>query len=176
MQYSPPGGTVGRTIAWLFGEEPEVQIKDDLRRFKQLVETGERLEPIAAQRVETDGDAMESRRAKRVGVRREQHTVGRHRQIADFRPRREQLDQPRQIAAEQRLAAGDSHAVHALRREDIDQRRDLLEVEDVLPRQPRIVGLGHAVLAAQVAPVGDRHPQAAQRTAEAIQDHASIIP
>ncbi len=41
MQYSPPGGTVGRTIAWLFGEEPDVQIKDDLRRFKQLVETGE---------------------------------------------------------------------------------------------------------------------------------------
>jgi uncharacterized membrane protein len=29
------------TIAKLFGEEPEQQLGDDLRRFKQLMETGE---------------------------------------------------------------------------------------------------------------------------------------
>jgi uncharacterized membrane protein len=39
--YTPPGGTFGRTIAKLFGEEPDQQVRDDLRRFKQLVETGE---------------------------------------------------------------------------------------------------------------------------------------
>jgi uncharacterized membrane protein len=41
LEYHPPAGTVGRVLAYLFGEEPEQQVKDDLRRFKQLVETGE---------------------------------------------------------------------------------------------------------------------------------------
>ncbi|MFB2922438.1 MULTISPECIES: SRPBCC family protein [Aerosakkonema] len=41
MEYNPPGGVVGSAIAKLFGEEPEQQIVSDLRRFKQLMETGE---------------------------------------------------------------------------------------------------------------------------------------
>lgn len=41
LEYAPPAGRVGRAIAWVFGEEPEQQIRDDLRRFKQLMETGE---------------------------------------------------------------------------------------------------------------------------------------
>jgi uncharacterized membrane protein len=41
LYYSPPAGAVGRGIARLFGEEPEQQIREDLRRFKQLMETGE---------------------------------------------------------------------------------------------------------------------------------------
>lgn len=41
LEYRPPAGGVGRNIAWLFGEEPEQQIHEDLHRFKQLMETGE---------------------------------------------------------------------------------------------------------------------------------------
>jgi uncharacterized membrane protein len=41
LQYSPPAGSIGRGIAWMFGEEPDQQIHDDLRRVKQLLETGE---------------------------------------------------------------------------------------------------------------------------------------
>jgi uncharacterized membrane protein len=41
MVYNPPGGLVGAGIARLFGEEPGQQIKGDLRRFKQVLETGE---------------------------------------------------------------------------------------------------------------------------------------
>lgn len=41
IEYNPPGGTLGATIAKLFGEEPEQQAGDDLRRFKQLMEAGE---------------------------------------------------------------------------------------------------------------------------------------
>jgi uncharacterized membrane protein len=41
MQYDPPAGRLGATIAKLFGEEPQQQVNDDLRRFKQLLETGE---------------------------------------------------------------------------------------------------------------------------------------
>lgn len=41
LEYSPPGGQVGRWVAKLFGEEPEIQIRDDLRKVKRLLETGE---------------------------------------------------------------------------------------------------------------------------------------
>jgi uncharacterized membrane protein len=41
LEYLPPAGRIGRRIAQLFGEEPAQQIKDDLRRVKQLLETGE---------------------------------------------------------------------------------------------------------------------------------------
>jgi uncharacterized membrane protein len=41
MQYSPPGGAVGAAVAKLFGEEPNQQVRDDLRRLKQVLETGQ---------------------------------------------------------------------------------------------------------------------------------------
>jgi uncharacterized membrane protein len=41
LQYSPPGGKAGALIARLLGEEPAQQIDEDLRHFKQLIETGE---------------------------------------------------------------------------------------------------------------------------------------
>jgi uncharacterized membrane protein len=41
LQYNPPGGAIGALFARLWGEEPSVQIECDLRRFKQLMETGE---------------------------------------------------------------------------------------------------------------------------------------
>ena len=41
MEYAPPGGAATAAIAKLFGEEPEQQIGDDLRRFKMLMEAGE---------------------------------------------------------------------------------------------------------------------------------------
>lgn len=39
--YDPPAGVVGKVIAKLFQREPAVQARRDLRRFKQLMETGE---------------------------------------------------------------------------------------------------------------------------------------
>ncbi|MEP6888407.1 MAG: SRPBCC family protein [Nitrospirales bacterium] len=41
LEYEPIGGVFGVTVAKLFGEEPGQQIGEDLRRFKQLMETGE---------------------------------------------------------------------------------------------------------------------------------------
>jgi uncharacterized membrane protein len=41
LEYSVPGGGVTAAIASLFGENPEQQVGDDLRRFKMLMETGE---------------------------------------------------------------------------------------------------------------------------------------
>ena len=41
LQYDPPAGKLGATVAWLLGQEPSQTIREDLRRFKQLMETGE---------------------------------------------------------------------------------------------------------------------------------------
>jgi uncharacterized membrane protein len=41
MRYTPPGGSIGKGLAKLFQREPGIQARRDLRRFKQLMETGE---------------------------------------------------------------------------------------------------------------------------------------
>jgi uncharacterized membrane protein len=41
LDYNPPGGVLGAAVARLFGEEPNQQVAGDLRRFKQVIETGE---------------------------------------------------------------------------------------------------------------------------------------
>ena len=41
LDYIPPAGRLGKWVAKLFGEEPQQQIKEDLRIFKRVMETGE---------------------------------------------------------------------------------------------------------------------------------------
>jgi uncharacterized membrane protein len=41
MRYSLPAGKVGESVARYFGEDPHQALGDDLRRFKQVAETGE---------------------------------------------------------------------------------------------------------------------------------------
>ncbi|MHA3701349.1 SRPBCC family protein [Jatrophihabitans sp. YIM 134969] len=41
LSYDLPGGALGKAVAKYFGEEPSQQLDDDLRRFKQVFETGE---------------------------------------------------------------------------------------------------------------------------------------
>jgi uncharacterized membrane protein len=41
ITYDPPAGVMGATIAKLFGKEPGQQVESDLRRLKQVLETGE---------------------------------------------------------------------------------------------------------------------------------------
>ena len=41
LEYDIPGGAVGKAVAKYFGEEPHQQLDDDLRRLKQVLETGE---------------------------------------------------------------------------------------------------------------------------------------
>ncbi len=41
LRYDPPGGRLGASVARLFGEDPDTQVADDLRRFKQVMEAGD---------------------------------------------------------------------------------------------------------------------------------------
>ncbi len=57
LKYDPPGGVIGAAIAKLFGENPEQQIDEDLRRFKQLMEAGE----VATTEGQTSGRAASAK-------------------------------------------------------------------------------------------------------------------
>ncbi len=59
LQYNPAGGHITSAVARLFGEEPDQQIHDDLRRFKQLMEVGE----IVTNEGQPSGRAAEARGA-----------------------------------------------------------------------------------------------------------------
>ena len=41
LDYIPPLGKLGALVAKLYGEEPDIQVEEDLSRFKALMETGE---------------------------------------------------------------------------------------------------------------------------------------
>ncbi|MBN6054634.1 SRPBCC family protein [Nonomuraea sp. RK-328] len=41
LEYGAPGRKLAAAVARMFGEHPEQQARDDLRRFKQVMETGE---------------------------------------------------------------------------------------------------------------------------------------
>jgi uncharacterized membrane protein len=41
LRYDPPAGKLGATLSKILGEDPAVQVQEDLRRLKMLVETGE---------------------------------------------------------------------------------------------------------------------------------------
>lgn len=41
LEYVAPAGRMGRWVARLFGEEPQRQVREDLRSFKRIMETGE---------------------------------------------------------------------------------------------------------------------------------------
>jgi hypothetical protein len=58
----------------------------------------------------------------------------------------------------------------------LNEPLNLLEVEEVLPRQPDILRLGHAVLAPEVAAIGHRYAQRAQRPTVCVELHVSIMP
>lgn len=62
--YEPPGGKLGQALAWLSGEEPGRQIADDLRRFKQMIETGQVTTTSgqpSARKPDTESDSEDAR-------------------------------------------------------------------------------------------------------------------
>ena len=144
---------------------------DPLEHAIELVESRQAAEPFGMQRVEADGQAVQTGVAQRPRLRREQDAVGRHRQVANGGARGEPADQIGQVAAQQRLASGQPHLVDAERGEDVDQRLDFLEVQDVFARQPDVVRLRHAVAAAQVAAIRHRQAQVPQRAMVGVEEH-----
>ena len=67
LTYEPPAGKLGNAVAGFLGQEPRQQVTDDLRRFKQILETGEVVRSEAS---------PEGRRQSRVLKQRPGQPVG----------------------------------------------------------------------------------------------------
>jgi hypothetical protein len=131
----------------------------------ERVAAGDLEEAGAGEAVDRDVDAVDPGGDEVGGLVGEHVAVGGQREVVDTLDRREALDQRREFAPHQRLAAGQADGVDAETGEEADESLDLLEGEDFVTRDP-VHPLGrHAVAAAEVAAVGDRHPQIADQPA-----------
>lgn len=61
LNKTAPGGKLGEAVFKLLGNEPLAKVKDDLRRFKQLVETGE----VARSDASPEGELLERKLKQR---------------------------------------------------------------------------------------------------------------
>ena len=90
-----------------------------------------------------------------AGQRREQHAVGRQRQVVNPGQSRETLDERRQILIEQRLAARQANLADAEPGSDAGHSQYFLVGQPLLLLQELVVGmelvLRHAVRAAKIA-------------------------
>jgi hypothetical protein len=103
------------------------------------------------------GESGRARIDERLGVALEQETVGRDRQILDAVGRGQHRDQCREVTPHEWLAPGQPHRSHAHRREQADQPLDLLKAHHSVAFEPGQALRRHAVLAAEVASIGDRY-------------------
>jgi hypothetical protein len=134
-----------------------------------VIHRGER---VVIECVEADGDARKARGFERPGIGGQSRAVGGHGYVGDPVDAGEHRDELLKVAAQQRLAAGQAELRDSLQRERPGQARDLLERQQLGAREEREVApedlFGHAVGAAEVAAVGNRDPQVAQRTGSAV--------
>ena len=64
MEYNPPAGSLGAAFAKLLREEPGMQIKNDLRHFKQVAEAGEIPTVDGQSSGRSEPNQMQTRRTK----------------------------------------------------------------------------------------------------------------
>jgi uncharacterized membrane protein len=64
LEYAPPAGAIGSTLARLLGEEPGNQVSGDLRRLKQVLETGD----VVLSEAVADGRSRRQRAAQPIPV------------------------------------------------------------------------------------------------------------
>lgn len=141
------------------------------------VAAGEGLEDVGAQGVQGDVHPVQARRLQ--GRRRalEADAVGGQGHLRAGGESSHPLHDADQAGAQQRLTAGeadlrDAQGAHGY----VDQADDLVVAEQVGLGQPLQTLLGHAVRAAQIAPVGQRDPQVGGHSAVGVDEHVGPLP
>ena len=135
------------------------------------IDVVQRAKLLVVERIEADGDPAQAGVRERLRLLRQQRPVRRqgqiHVELGELR------DQPLQVAAHERLTARDADLPHAAVDEDARDPRDLLERQELAPLEEAVIAavdlLRHAVDAAEVAAVGDRDAQVAQRASEGVE-------
>jgi len=126
----------------------------------------------AIERVERDVDALDAALDKLGGIFRELRAIGRQRQLvepAGLDLLAEFTHQEHDVLAHQRLAAGEPQLAHALGDEGGTEPVQFFERQQILLRQEGHV-FRHAIGAAEIAAIGDRHAQIGNRPTEGV-DH-----
>jgi hypothetical protein len=161
--------------------EPRGRRRVDRRQHLRdgKVDVVHRTERRLVERSEAHRHAIEAggRECPRLGP--QARSVGGEREIDVRQCLAQHRDQAVDVLAQQRLAAGEAHLLHAARAKDSRQPHDLLEGQDLAVRQERIVGvedfLRHAIHATEIAPVGDRDAQVAKRPAARVCEGATRV-
>ena len=134
------------------------------QHLRQRVAPGDLEEAVALERVDRHVHALDARLDERVGVALEQVAVGGERQVLDARDARRASPASR---GNSRRTSGSPpvrrRSVTPIAREQPHEALDLLEAEDLRALEPGQALGGHAVLAAEVAAVGDRDAQVGDR-------------
>ena len=132
----------------------------------ELVEARERREAIGVQRVEADGDAAQAGGGERVDLVGEQDAVCREREVVEPRLRGEHADERRKVAAQERLAAGQAQRSTPSARKTSTSALISSKCRTSSRGSHVYSSSGMQYCAAEVAPVGDRQPEVAERAAE----------
>ncbi len=141
------------------------------------VASGDLFERDRIGRVEADVDPVESGLGQRLGGVLEAQTIGGHRRAGFGRQRLGRGNELGQAAAKQRLSPSEPHVADTEDLDtDADQAHQLVVGERVLGRHPVETFGGHAVLAPEVAAIGQRHAQVCGDPAVCVDElHGSIL-
>ena len=133
-----------------------------------FITAGQLAKSFWSQRIEADCDAVKPCLIQRLSLVRQKDAIRRQRDICHPPVLEQQADQPRQPTSKQRLSAGQPYSIHAEVGKIASQACQFLIGQHILARQPDIVLLRHAVLAAKIASIRHGQTQAAQRPTENI--------
>ena len=111
-------------------------------------------EAILLERVDRHVEAVNAGPDKVLGVTLEEEPVRRHGQVVDIGDGGEQRRKMREVPADERLAPGQPNITHAHRAQYPHEPGDLLESQHLRAFEPWEALRRHAVLAAEVAPIG----------------------
>jgi hypothetical protein len=121
------------------------------------------------QGIERNVDPAQACGGEVVRELRQLHAVGRHREVDA--ERRQQLDEPRHVRSNQRLATGDPNCLEA---ELLDAHSgdagDLFVGQELVAGEPVHPLFGHAIGAAEVAAIRDRDPEILDAPIEGIDE------
>ena len=131
-----------------------------------------RAEHLAIETVEADRDAVQPGGGQPARDRRQQHRIGRQREVFDAVDLAQASDQIVDVLVQQRFPAGQAQLGDAEPHGDPRDAHDLVVAEPLGAREELIVRVilrrGHAVRAAEVALVQQRDSQVAQRPPETV--------
>ena len=156
------------------GEEGR-SFRDAFQDPGEFVSPSERFEPLPIEGIQTDRQAMEPGGLQFGSGWGQRDAVRGHRKVVKIWLRGQLCDERRDATTQERLTAGEADLVDAQRQKQIDEAIDLLELQDVLAGKPDVLRFGHAVAAAEIAAIGHRQPEIAERAVECVEQHRMTL-